>query len=136
MLGEMIGETRGKITVNRVLPFESEGLAPRIESSFQDSGKILGVEVTDIGTYWSTVRAGGLYGEGQGIVMTRDGEMAYWTGQGVGKFTGRGSASIWRGSLFYRTSSQKLAHLNNIAVVFEYEVDEDGNTQDKLWEWK
>ncbi|MFZ3166594.1 MAG: hypothetical protein WA130_03190 [Candidatus Methanoperedens sp.] len=136
MLGEMIGETQGKITVSRVLPFEGEELAPKVESSFQDSGKILGVEVTNIGTYWSTVRAGGLYGEGQGIVMTKDGEMASWTGQGVGKFTGSGSASIWRGSLFYQTSSQKLARLNNIVVVFEYEVDENGNTHDKLWEWK
>jgi|SRR3972149_5414107 len=134
MLGEMIGETQGKITGNRVLP--SDGQAPKVESSFQDSGKILGVEITNIGTYWSIVRGGGLYGEGQGIIMTRDGEMAYWTGQGVGRFTGRGSASIWRGSLFYQTSSQKLAHLNSIAVVFEYEVDENGNTHDKLWEWK
>lgn len=134
MLGEMIGETQGKITGNRVLP--SDGQAPKVESSFQDSGKILGVEITDIGTYWSIVRGGGLYGEGQGIIMTRDGEMAYWTGQGVGRFTGRGSASIWRGSLFYQTSSQKLARLNSIAVVFEYEVDENGNTHDKLWEWK
>ncbi|HLB71758.1 MAG: hypothetical protein OIN88_07005 [Candidatus Methanoperedens sp.] len=130
----MIGETQGKITGNRVLP--SDGQAPKVESSFQDSGKILGVEITNIGTYWSIVRGGGLYGEGQGIIMTRDGEMAYWTGQGVGRFTGRGSASIWRGSLFYQTSSQKLAHLNSIAVVFEYEVDENGNTHDKLWEWK
>ncbi len=62
--------------------------------------------------------------------------MASWIGQGVGTFTGRGSASIWRGPLFYQTSSQKLARLNSIVVVFEYEVDENGNTHDKLWEWK
>ncbi len=136
MLGEMIGELQGKITVNRVLPFEGEGLAPKVETTFQDSGKILGVEITDIGTFWSVVRAGGLYGEGQGIIMTKDGDMASWTAQGVGKFKGKGSAAIWRGSVFFQTQSKKLAHLNSIAVVFELEVDENGNTHDKLWEWK
>jgi hypothetical protein len=136
MLGEMIGELWGKITSSRVLPFEGEGQAPRIESSFQDSGKILGVEVTGIGTYWSVVRAEGLYAEGWGIIMTKDGEMASFTAQGVGKFTGQGSASIWRGSVFNQAQSQKLAHINNIVVVYEIEVDENGNRHGKFWEWK
>lgn len=135
MLGEMIGESRGKVTGNRVLP--SEGQAPKVETSFQESGKILGVEVTDMGTYWSVARAvGGLYGEGQGVIMTKDGEMAAWTGQGVGRFTGRGSAHSFRGAIYYQTTSAKLARLNNIAVVFEYETDENGNTHGKFWEWK
>jgi hypothetical protein len=39
--------------------------------------------------------------------------------------------------LFYRASSTgKLAFLNNLVGVFEYEVDEAGNTQYKVWEWK
>lgn len=134
MLGEMIGELWGKIIVNRVLP--PEGQTPKIESSFQDNGKILDVEVTDIGTYWSTTRAECmLYGEVNGVIMTRDSEMATYTGQGIGKFIGNG-ASSWRGSLFFQTSSQKLSRLNSIVVIFEYEVDENGNTQAKLWEWK
>ncbi len=62
--------------------------------------------------------------------------MASWTGQGVGKFTGRGSAVSFRGAVYYQTTSAKLAHLNNIAVVFEYETDENGNTHGKFWEWK
>ena len=135
MLGEMIGEVRGKITGNRVLP--SEGQAPKVETSQQQSGKILGVEVTDMGTYWSVVRAGGgLYGEGQGVTMTKDGEAAAWTAQGVGRFAGRGSAVSFRGAIYYQTSSTKLARLNNVAVVFEYEADENGNTHAKFWEWK
>jgi hypothetical protein len=72
----------GKITGNRVLP--PEGQAPKVETSQQQSGKILGVEVTDMGTYWSVARpSGGLYGDGQGVTMTKDGEVAIWTGQGV-----------------------------------------------------
>lgn len=133
MLGEMIGETQGKIIVNRVLP--SEGNSPKVESSFQESGTILGVDVTDIGSYWSVVRADGtLYGEGQGVIMTDDGEMAAWTGQGIGRFSGR--ATSWRGSLFYQTQSKKLARVNGMVAVFEYEIDENGNTHARLWEWK
>ncbi len=90
------------------------------------------MERTDL----SCAAGGELYGEGKEIVITKDGEMASWTGQGVGKFTGRGSASIWRGPLFYQTSSQKLACLNSIVVVFEYKVDENGNIHDKLRERK
>lgn len=135
MLGEMIGEFRGKVTGNRVLP--SEGQAPKVETSFQQSGKILGVEATDMGTYWSAVRAGGsLYGEGQGVTMTKDGEMAAWTGNGVGRFTGRSSAVSFRGAIYYQTSSAKLARLNSVAIVFEYETDENGNTHAKFWEWE
>ncbi|KCZ71044.1 hypothetical protein ANME2D_03074 [Candidatus Methanoperedens nitroreducens] len=134
MLGEMIGEIRGKITVNRVLP--PEGGSPKIESSYQGSGKILGIEVTDMGTYWSVIRAGGmLYGEGHGVMMTKDNEMATWKAQGAGRVTKQGALTA-RGSQFFHTQSQKLAHINSIVAVFEYEEDENGNTHDKLWEWK
>ena len=135
MLGEIIGEARGKVIGSRVLP--SEGLAPKVETSFQESGKILGVEVTDMGTYLSVGRAiGGLFGDGQGVTMTKDGEVAVWAGQGVGRFTGHGSAVSFRGAIFYQTTSTKLARLNSIAIVFEYEIDENGNTHAKFWEWK
>lgn len=135
MLGEMLGEERGQVTGTRVLSVE--GSAPKVEVSFQASGRILGVDTTDMGTYWSIQRPDGtLFGEGQGIVMTADGEMATWQGQGVGQFAGRGAAASWRGAIYYRTTSQKLARLNGIAVVFEYEVDETGKTAAKIWEWK
>ena len=135
MLGELLSEARGKVTGYRVLP--SEGQGPKVEVSFQASGKVLGIEVTEIGTYWSVVRPGGvLHGEGQGFIMTKEGEMATWSGQGVGRFTGKGRAVSWRGAIYYQTASQKLARLNGVAVIFEYEVDENDNTHAKLWEWK
>ena len=135
MLGEMLGEERGKVTGYRVLP--SEGQGPKVEVSFQASGRILGIETTDRGTYWSVVRPGGaLYGEGQGVLMTKDGEMASYSAQGVGRFTGKGGGVSWRGAIYYQTASQKLARLNGIAVIFEYEVDENDNTHVKFWEWK
>jgi hypothetical protein len=134
MLGELIGEERGNIIGRRVLP--PEGPYPKVEVSFQGSGSILGAEVTNLATYWSSVRASGvLYGEGQGVTMTKDGEIATWVGQGVGRFTERGGVS-WRGALYFQTASQKLARLNGVAVVYEYEVDENDDTYGKFWEWK
>jgi hypothetical protein len=38
--------------------------------------------------------------------------------------------------LFNRTTSGKLAQLNNACVAFEYDVDASGNTVSKMWEWK
>jgi hypothetical protein len=58
--------------------------------------------------------------------MTADGEMIAWKGCGFGKF-GPGRAVSYRGMLFYRTPSQKLAALNNACGAFEHEVDAVGN---------
>jgi len=133
MLGELIGESRGKRTGRRVLSTEA---GFKVEVSFEDSGKVLGIEANNIGTYWAQNRPdGSVYGEGQGVLITQDGEVATWKGQGVGKLLGGGAVS-YRGALYYSTASSKLAHLNTIAAVFEYEVDAEGNTHTKLWEWK
>ncbi len=133
-LGELIVEDRGKITGQRVL--DAEG--PKIETSMTMEGKYRGAETTEIATYWSLPRQGGvMYGEGQGIITTRDGqETATWTGQGTGKATG--GKIRFRGSIFFRTSSNagKLSFLNNLVGVFEFEADEQGNCSSKVWEWK
>jgi hypothetical protein len=92
-----------------------------------------------MGTYWSIVRPDGtLYGEcpQQGIIMTQDGDMGTWSGTGVGRFTGRGSAASFRGTVYFQTTSPKLTRLNGMAVLYEWEVDEQGNAQTPFWEWK
>ncbi len=135
MLGEMIGEGKGKLHGVRVLP--SDGAGTQVEVSFMGAGKVLGQEVSEVGTYVSTLTPQGvLNGVGQGLITTKNGEVATWTGTGVGKSTGPGMAASWRGSLCYQTTSQQLARLNKMAVIFEHEVDESGNTTEKLWEWK
>ena len=132
MLGEQVGVITGKRLVRRVLSTDP----PTAEVSFEDNGTLYGVAVTGMGTYTSVISAdGSLHGDGQGMSMTADGEAATWTGTGVGKFGPGGSVS-YRGMLFYRTTSQKLARLNNACVAFEYEVDPSGSTVTKLWEWK
>jgi hypothetical protein len=132
MLGDLIGESNGKRIVRRILSIEP----PTAEVSFEDSGNMLGVPINGTGTYTSVVNPdGSIYGEGQGLIMTQDGDGITWKGSGQGKF-GAGGAVSYRGMLFYRTTSQKLARLNNICGAFEYEVDATGNTKSKVWEWK
>jgi hypothetical protein len=135
MLGEMIGEGKGKITGVRVLP--PEGAEPRMEVSFQGAGKLLGQETSEVASYISTLLPSGVFnGVGQGLISTHNGEMATWTATGVGRPTGKGMSASWRGSVCYQTTSKSLAGLNKVATIFEFEVDEHGNTIGKLWEWK
>jgi hypothetical protein len=134
VLGEQIAHERGQVTGLRVLAGED---GPKVEVSFTSSVTLLGVQGTNMGTYLTVTRPdGSLFGEGQGVVMTDDGEMAAWKGQGAGRFTGRSTAVSWRGAVYFQTASQRLARLNGIAVVFEYDTDEDGKTEAKSFEWK
>jgi hypothetical protein len=136
-LGELIEESRGKITGQRVLDVETPG----VEYSFAMEGNYRGTASTDSGTYTSVLgKEGILQGEGCGIITARGGQgMITWRGQGIGKFTGPGKVSF-RGSLFLKVPSTadggKLSNLNNIVGVFEYEADENGNCSSKTWEWK
>lgn len=134
MQGEKIGEESGKVTSQRVLP--NPGGSPKMETSARMDLTLLGVEATDTITYWSVVRPDGtLYGEGQGIVMGKEGDLATWTGQGVGTIKKDGAVS-YRGALFYQSSSPKWSRLNSMAAIFEHEVDTEGNLRSQLWEWK
>jgi hypothetical protein len=98
MLGEKICGISGRITVQRVLA--NPGGGPKIETSFQASGSILSVDIKDTGTYATFVRPEGTqYGEGQGVMVTKDGEMATWTGHGVDAMNKDGTAS-YRGAIY------------------------------------
>jgi len=134
MLGDKLGDEQGEVTGLRVLPVGPKG--PQVEVSFRGRGMYLDQQATDMGTYIATTLPDGtMFGEGQGIVMTNEGDSATWTGFGAGRFTGNGAVS-WRGALFYQTMSQALAKLGGIAVVFEFDVDENGKTTASIWEWK
>jgi hypothetical protein len=134
MLGDKIGEMSGNIGSQRVLSVADGGL--KMETSFQATGTLLRTNVKETGTYWTVVRPDGTqYGEGQGVMMTKDGKVASWTGHGVG-VTNKDGTATYRGAIYFQTRPPKLSRLNKVAVLFEYAVDAEGNTRSEYWEWK
>src|ERR671931_2751060 len=139
MLGELIEELKGKITGQRVIEVEP----PTIEISVSSRGNIRGIQVTQILTFVGRPKRsegeGVIHGKGGGITMAgqQSEEVATFTGEAVGRISSSGSTK-WRGSIFYSKSSSKgkLSFLNNMIVVFESEIDVEGNFTHKAWEWK
>jgi len=133
MIGEVIAEGKGARTGRRILATEPQF---SVEVSFEEATKLLGADGMNIGTYSSSNKPdGSLYGQGEGVFATMDGEFVTWHGMGVGRFQAGGAVS-YRGSLSYRTTSAKLARINAMAGVFEFEVAPDGTTKSTVWEWK
>jgi len=136
MVGEKIYEIHGKVTGARAVQGSSHGEV-NMEVSFQGMGHILGVNTMDMGTYVARLRQSGvLYGTGHGISMTNEGESITWHGEAIGHPTGKGMEAKWRGSIFMNTQSHKLVRLNTMVIVFEWDVDEQGNAKGAGWEWK
>ena len=135
MLGEQIGELKGKLVGQRVLPPDNG--APRMEISFQQAGKLLGIEVTNTLTVVNTARPGGvMYAEGHGIIMSKDGEVVLGAPVGILKLGPGGMGGSVRGVVFFQTQSAKFARLNSLVALIEVEQDANWNAQVKLWEWK
>ncbi len=133
MLGEQIGEGRGKRTARRVVGTDPDF---KIEVSFEDMTRLMGVDGMNVGTYVSRRKPdGSLHGDGEGVWATMDGEFVTWKGVGSGRL-GEGGMVSYRGALSYSTTSSKLARLNAIVGVFEFEIDGNGNTHSKIWEWR
>ena len=67
MLGEQIGEEKGKVTGQRVLDIDESG-TPKIETTFSSNAKFKGIDTVNTVTYWTVPRPGGmLYGEAKGV---------------------------------------------------------------------
>jgi len=137
MLGQLLFESKGRITGQRLLSVEN-GI-PKFEVSISGSGIFTGsLEVTETWTYRVIQRHDGTsYGKGKGVIMTKDGrEVATATGYGEGKTVEPGKMR-YVGAIFYETYSEnKLAFLNHLVGLSEYEVDALGNYEHRLWEWK
>jgi hypothetical protein len=135
MLGELLYEESGQVTGTRVLASEVGG-TPRVETSFHATGTIAGVHHEDTGTYVAAARPDGtIFGEGQGMLVTENGDIATWTGQGTARMLGGGRVSF-RGAIYFQTAAERLATLNGACGVYEHEVDGGGKTEGKIWEWK
>jgi len=132
MLGNLIYEGRGKITVTRVVDVEEN----KVEHSAAGNGRLKDTDTAEIDTFWAIpVGKNVVYGEGQGILYPKIGGIVTFKGYGIGT-ANEGGKTSFRGTNFYKTSSPELSFINNMIGVFEFEVDESGNTQVKVWEWK
>ena len=137
MLGEKIGEEHGKVTGRRVLPGNDERTFMKMEVSFETETTMYGVSGMNMGTYEMYERGPGqLYGEGQGVIMTMEGDGVIWHGQGVGRMADEAGTMAFAAALVCQTTSTKLAALNGLLVLAEHTVDMQGNVKSAIYEWK
>jgi hypothetical protein len=132
MLGAQIAEGRGKRTGRRIIATTP---TLKIEASVEETGALLGIEGMAIITYTASLKTDGSIGaEGDGVFLSLEGEMATWRAIGVGKFGEDGSIH-YTGSLSFSSTTPKLTALNGVSGVFEADVDPQGNTHSKVWEF-
>ena len=134
MLGELLYEETGNVTGVKVLPPEEGAVV--LEVSLQAAGRIQGIDHTSIWTYTSSTRAdGSIFGEGRGVLTTASGDVVHIVGRASDQSSGPGSPTRYRGAFHFHTNSDTFARLNGISAVFEYDVDADGSSNAKIWEW-
>ena len=134
MLGEKLGFEDGRVTGRRVIPADDFRYV-KLEISFESTIELLGVKGQNIGTYVAFERGPGqMYAEGQGVIMTADGDGAIWNGHGVGRITPDGTM-FFAASIAIQTTSQKLARLNGLLVLVEHKAQADGNLHSDLSAW-
>ena len=131
MLGELIGEFKGKVTGVRILP---EG---KTEMSIHGSGKIIGIDATYASTGVFTHLDNNVLMEvGNGLITTIDHDFAAMNIMRISVSTGKGRVASFRDASYYFTKSEKLSQLNKVIGVSEFETDEKGDWILKVWEWK
>jgi hypothetical protein len=136
MLGNKIGEEHGKVTGQRVLPGDEKMSFVKMEMSIETQATIYGIQGVNMGTFTAYERGPGqMYAEGQGIIMTADGDGAIWNGHGVGTMDEQGTMHL-AASVAVQTTSEKLAALNNLLVLVEVHQTMAGEINSTLYEWK
>lgn len=130
MLGDQAYDTRGKYIGMRVLP---DG---KIEQTGTAKGKFYGEDVTATFTGETELRPDGTgYMEVRGFFTTASGAMGRFKGVGNVVIKPDGTR-VSTGAICYTMPPGKYAKLNGMAVVWEVEVDKEGNFTNNGWEWK
>ncbi|HIM15070.1 MAG TPA: hypothetical protein EYM31_04845 [Acidobacteria bacterium] len=133
-LGELVLEDSGQITGIRVLSTDASGTT--LELNLQLSGTIRGVGQNTLWTYTMLQRPdGSLYGQGNGVLTTVNGDVIHLIGSGSGKANPGGTVRFCT-MLHPHGATGQNADLNAIGLAGEYEVAADGTATNKCWEWK
>ena len=116
----------------------SNSAAPQVQVSVVENGTMKGVgNVTNLETWWDTYKTPTIINAlGRGILTTKDGQMATWTAQDVGRINLNTGVTTFNGIMFFNTNSTgSLAFLNNLAGLHITQTDNSMRTT-KIWEWK
>jgi hypothetical protein len=133
-LGELVLEDSGQITGIRVLSTDASGTT--LELNLQLSGTIRGIGQNTLWTYTMLQRPdGSLYGQGNGVLTTVNGDVIHLIGSGSGKANPGGTVRFCT-MLHPHGATGQNADLNAIGLAGEYEVAADGTATNKCWEWK
>jgi hypothetical protein len=134
MLGEMIGECTGQVSGIRVI--STEGQETKLEVSLRGQGTLLGQPIADFGTLVQSVRPGAvLSGDAHHVMMTTNGEVADWSGGGVGQATGAGFKSTWGGYGRFSSPHGAFEPLEAFVTAIEFDVEENGSYRWRMWAW-
>ena len=134
-LGDLVLDETGTVTGIRVLSADASG--SKLEVCLRTSGTIRGVAESTFWTYTQLIRPdGSVYGQGEGVMTTQDGNVIHLIGHGSGQAPAPGGTTNFRTMLHAHSTSAKYADLNSIGLVGNYDVAADGSAVNKGWEWK
>ena len=136
MGSEKLGSIKA-VATTKTLP--ANGALPRFEVTVPSgSGTLAGADIFQmIATYSAEMREDGtLLGDcpNSGLLIAADG-VATFSATGIGTFTEDGGATF-KGMAYFQTLAPSLASLNGAAVVYNWDVDAEGNAAWELWQWK
>ncbi|MCL0101923.1 hypothetical protein M1O29_02425 [Dehalococcoidia bacterium] len=133
---EKIGSIKAFATAKTLT---ANGMNPVFEvSAISGQGTLAGADIVQMmATYTAEMGPDGiLHGEcpNSGVVVAADG-VATYRATGVGTFTENGG-STFKGVCYFQTVAPSLSKLNGAAVIFNWDVDAEGNAAWELWQWK
>ena len=109
---------------------------PQIEVSVIEHGILTGIgNVTDIQTWLDTYRtANTIYGEGKGVMISADGQMAPWIGFGIGQIQNNGTTLFKDIIIFSDKATGNMKFLDNQIGLRIATVQENNQTA-KIFRW-
>lgn len=130
MLGDQVYDCKGKVVSMRVL---ENGNA---EYTAMVGGMFLGEQFSSTFSWEAMMRPDGSgHGKIRGFFNTESGTAGKYSGNGNGRTLADGS-QVHLGALCYDNPPGKFGELNKMAVVYEVNIDREGNFTSKGWAWK
>jgi hypothetical protein len=109
---------------------------PQIEVSVIEHGILRGIgNVTDIQTWLDTyMTSNTIYGEGKGIMISADGQMAPWIGYGIGQTQNNGTALFKDIIIFSDNATGNMKFLDN-QIGLRIATVQENNQTTKIFKW-